>query len=265
MPFPDSPRVIYRKNPLAEVICQLRFPPILRIDSELPARYQDRIRADYPRYAENARASVRIPANVPAEVVKLIQSVAPQRAPTGHEFGSADKNWTVTLTRDFLALKTSAYRRWEEFRNRIERLLSALTEEYNPTFFTRIGLRYVDVIQRSELGLAEVPWSELLNPHIAGEFASSEIANEIEYAARETQLRFDEHGGRVTIRHGIATTEPKNEHCFLIDVDLFVEAEKETSDALSILDRFNQGAGRLFRWCIHERLHSALEPEEVRD
>ena len=265
MPFPDSPRVIYRKNPLAEVICQLKFPPVLRIDSEPPAGFQERIRAEYPRYAESARGLLRLPDGVPAEVVKLIQSVAPLGAPGGHEFGSADKNWTVTLARDFLALKTTEYRHWEEFCDRIERLLFALTEEYNPTFFTRIGLRYVDVIQRSKLGLSNASWAELLNPHMAGEFASPDIGGEIEHATRETLLRFAEHGGRVTIRHGTATAEPDKEACFLIDADYFVEAEQETTDAIQILKRFNQGAGQLFRWCIDKRLHSALEPEQVPD
>jgi hypothetical protein len=33
----QEPRRIYRKNPLAEVICQLRFPEILSIETELPA------------------------------------------------------------------------------------------------------------------------------------------------------------------------------------------------------------------------------------
>jgi len=32
MPFPEVKRVIYEHNPLDKVICQLRFPPILRIE-----------------------------------------------------------------------------------------------------------------------------------------------------------------------------------------------------------------------------------------
>ncbi|MCH7873318.1 MAG: TIGR04255 family protein [Planctomycetes bacterium] len=255
--------MIYRKNPLAEVICQLRFPPILRIDSELPAAFQERIRADYPHYTESVRPSLKIPPNAPAEVVKLLQSVAAQGAPAGHEFGAADKNWTVTLTRDFLALRTTAYERWEAFHPRIDRLLSALTTEYKPSFFTRIGLRYVDVIRRSELGLGDTPWADLLNPYVAGELASPDIGGEIDTAVRETLLRFDDDGGRVMIKHGLATVETEKEPCFAIDADFFVEGEMETINAITILDRFNQGAGRLFRWCIDDQLHEALEPDEI--
>jgi hypothetical protein len=46
--FPDSARVIYGKAPLTGVVCQLRFPPILRIESAPPADFQDRIREQFP-------------------------------------------------------------------------------------------------------------------------------------------------------------------------------------------------------------------------
>ncbi|MBL8785507.1 MAG: TIGR04255 family protein, partial [Deltaproteobacteria bacterium] len=50
--IPESPRVIYASNPLADVICQVRFPRILRIDNELPADFQDAIRGQFPHFAE---------------------------------------------------------------------------------------------------------------------------------------------------------------------------------------------------------------------
>ena len=49
-PFPDAPRVMYERNPLVEVICQVRFPPVLRIEAQLPDAFQDRIRDVFPIY-----------------------------------------------------------------------------------------------------------------------------------------------------------------------------------------------------------------------
>jgi len=48
--IPESPRVIYASNPLVDVICQVRFPRILRIDSELPVAFQEAIRDQFPLF-----------------------------------------------------------------------------------------------------------------------------------------------------------------------------------------------------------------------
>lgn len=50
MPFPQTERVQYKKSPLIEVISQLRFPPVLKIDSVSPANFQDEIRSDFPYF-----------------------------------------------------------------------------------------------------------------------------------------------------------------------------------------------------------------------
>ena len=51
-PFSESERVIYTKNPLESVICQLRFPVILRIGAKPPVEFQEALRKDYPLFRE---------------------------------------------------------------------------------------------------------------------------------------------------------------------------------------------------------------------
>ena len=48
--FSHEPRCIYRHNQLADVICQLRFPEILAIGTNLPVDFQESIRAEFPLY-----------------------------------------------------------------------------------------------------------------------------------------------------------------------------------------------------------------------
>ena len=62
MPFPEVERVIYARNPLDQVVCQLRFPPILKIDAEIPAGFQDRVREDYPNFSETSGWQLEVPA-----------------------------------------------------------------------------------------------------------------------------------------------------------------------------------------------------------
>ena len=80
MDFPESDRVIYRKNPLAEVAVQLRFPTILKIDSESPAAFQDIIRSDYPRYSQ-APVNASLPPNIPPQIRNLIQGLGVPAGP----------------------------------------------------------------------------------------------------------------------------------------------------------------------------------------
>jgi uncharacterized protein (TIGR04255 family) len=207
-------------------------------------------------------------ANVPAEIASIVRSWLPTRARTiAYEFASEDGAWSITLTREWLALKTTAYRQWHGpagFRDHLEQTFESLIAEYTPTFFTRIGLRYVNVIRRSKLGLKDLPWSELLKPHVAGEFAAPELAGQVEHAARELRVKLAGEGS-VMIRHGIAVEETLNEQCFVTDSDFFTERRLEPQNALGLLNDFNRKSGRLFRWCIEEALHRAMEPTAVAD
>ena len=49
MLFSDHPRTHYRNAPAREVICQLRFPSILTINTVEPADFQEAIRGELER------------------------------------------------------------------------------------------------------------------------------------------------------------------------------------------------------------------------
>jgi uncharacterized protein (TIGR04255 family) len=141
--------------------------------------------------------------------------------------------------------------------------LQALTEIYAPAFFTRIGLRYQDLIQRSKLGLDRTVWSALLRPAIAGELASPELAGTVEESFTQVLVRLPSESGQVRIRHGLAQVAGSDEECYLIDSDFYREGKVATDEASRTLDSFNRQSGRLFRWCITDRLHQAMEPRPV--
>jgi len=116
MAFPDAPRVIYENNPLDEVICQLRFPPILRIDAEPPAGFQEQIRDEYPFY--ETKEALKLPAGLPQGLAQSLIADLPFAGRKSHTFGSRDQVWSLSLNREFLALTCQAYTRWEDFEAR---------------------------------------------------------------------------------------------------------------------------------------------------
>jgi uncharacterized protein (TIGR04255 family) len=252
MTFPESPRVLFELNPLVEVVCQLSFPSVLRIDSQSPAAFQDRVRAAFPVFVRQVVSPVQ--GLVPVELANLIGGGV-----ASYQFASEDEQWRLTLSRDFLALSTSKYVDWADFKTRLQQPVAALLGEYQPAFFQRIGLRYRDVIVRSVLGLQDVAWSDLVRPEIAGELGS-ELAPEIVRTLRELIVDLPENIGKVRMVHGLADRDPGGEQCYQIDCDFFTERRTSTNETLQILDAFNGRAGSLFRWCIQRRLHDALRP-----
>jgi uncharacterized protein (TIGR04255 family) len=258
MLFPDVPRVIYEVNPLEEVICQLRFLPVLKIDTEPPAGFQEEIRAEYPLY--ESKSPLRLPAGLPSSLVQMILPLGGQKL---HEFTSQDRTWSVSLGREFLALTCRAYERWEFFRKRLEGPLEALRKHYDPPFLTRIGLRYRDVVRRSRLQLAEMPWSELLQPWISSVLAMPEAAKHIQGVQTQFVLNLPEETSRVQVWAGLVHDGRNNENCFLVDSDFYTEQQTEPSHVFDRLNAFNHYARRFFRWCITDRLHEAMRPHPV--
>lgn len=254
--FPETPRVIYRENPLEEVICQLRFPPILRIEAESPAAFQEAIRSQYPLFEETPGETLP----VPNEIAKKLPEALIRLGNPSYTFASENGTWKVSLTRDFIALTTSKYERWEDFRRHLELPLKAFVEQYTPAFYTRIGLRYRDVIRRSILGLADVHWAVLLKPQVAGELSVSEVAKAIERAARDAVFILDENESKLHVRHGLARRGTNGEECYVVDSDFFTTQKTEINDVGKILDTFNRQAGCFFRWCITDRLDQAMGP-----
>ena len=99
--------MIYAKRQLVEVICQLRFPTILSIDTREPADFQETVRAAFPRYQ--------------CQVEKLPGvNGEPARTVNNHTFISEDGGYKLSLTKDFIALSTMRYTHWEDFAARLD-------------------------------------------------------------------------------------------------------------------------------------------------
>ena len=264
MPFPPAQRVLYRKNPLEQVVCQLRFPPILRIDAELPVGFQDRVRNAFPNFAEASKFKLEVPLAIGEQVPQeILRQVIQSSSIKNYEFSSADGLWKVNLTRTFIALTTTKYERWESFRDRLILPLQALNDIYTPAYFTRIGLRYVDVIRRSKVDLPDVPWRDLVSPPLIGMLGSPDTADSVERFEAVHEIRLAEQGGTARIIAKLVKTVGAPEDFFVIDSDFFDTSRAEIDAAINKLNFFNSRSTRLMRWAITDRLHQALEPQPL--
>ena len=261
MIFPKSERVIFDKNPLEQVICQLRFLPILAIISKEPAEFQERVRATHPKYEKTITV-------MPKPIADLLATlpVAPNFPEAMvYKFTTVDGKSEIDLTRDFIAVATTKYRRWEEFEQTIRLAASNFEALYNPGSYTRIGLRYRNVIDRQVCGLDNVPWKELIRQSVVGLLAESEgeVSGQIRAMESQCQIDLDVDNEHVAIRNGLIGAAGENQK-YAIDADFYAEGEITIGDVFSILGRFNEEARNLFNWTIAARLRKALGPIPVK-
>jgi len=263
MPFPDAERVIYKINPLDRVICQLRFPPILRIDSEVPALFQEAIRGEFPLYNEKVEIQQELAVGIKSQFSpEVIKQLSKQSTNKNHEFSSEDNIWKINLNRNFLSISTSQYHKWEEFIEKFKTSLKALSDIYSPPFFTRVGLRYVDIFDRSKLGIPGASWSELLKPHFLG-LLSSEIGNDIRHCENVFEVSLAENRGIARIATSFVLNLKLKEQCYMIDSDFYSTQKTPFLDLDDQLNFLHARATRLIRWIITDKLHKAMEPEII--
>ena len=262
MPFPVSQRVVYAKNTLAEVSARFKFNPILKIEAAPPAEFQEAIRSEYPVYQREIVGAV-LPAGLPPAVRNMVKplfeggQVQPQYA-----FSSEDQRWRIVLSRDTLVLMTKQYSQWADFEHQLKSVRAAFEKAYQPGRYRELHLRYINVIQRSKLGLADRPWDELLNQHIAGELAFVGIASDVDKLSRQLHCKLDDHGSFLWLKTALATEQGQSELAFVVDNDFHTHpiAPTETSNVDQVFQRFNGYSRDVFQWAILPALHKAMEP-----
>lgn len=270
MNFPETERVIYRKNPLKLVICQLRFPVDLRIEMSAPAEFQQRIRDEFPHADEETHASELLDtAGLPEQLSQeLIESLS-TRIDRRFLFRSRNKEWTVVLTKEFVALETNAYIRWEEFCKKLKLILVATLEIYKPKFFTRLGLRYQNVVDRNALGLNDFDWCKLLEEFVLGPLILDEGPAFTQEHYGTFLAKLDNPEDIVRVHYGLVseTGSDARNKMFMLDHDFFTsgDIDTEVSDVVRKLNKFNSENRRLFRRCIRKSLHDAMVPEPAED
>lgn len=145
--FPSEPDIPLKNAPLVEVVCQVRFPPILRINNEEPSEFQEEIRDQFPKIEieQGFLLSVPVPGSggTPSAEAKSKKT---------YRFRTRDEGSTVSLASDFYALSTTQYTHWRDFSDGLELVQEAVLKVYRPSYATRIGLRFINHLTPENTG-----------------------------------------------------------------------------------------------------------------
>ena len=260
--FSHEDRCIYKKNQLAEVICQLRFPEILSIQTNLPAAFQEIIRDEYPRYSSRKETPAPKLAGIPGNM-----TLQKQDPITNYQFFSADGVWRVNLTSRFISLSCSRYTRWEDFAVKLDKPLAAFIQTYHPAFFERVGLRYLNFFSRKELDLEGTPFREMFAPCYLGPLAEEDVI-ELNATRCSVDTEMALRGGcRVKLHAGPGLVkrqgQPDNEVKFVFDQDLYMNGPLEIKLSAGALQTLHIQADSIFRGAVTDVTHDAMDPRAV--
>lgn len=260
--YSTESRCIYGKPQLGEVICQLRFPEILTIETTVPAQFQEAIRQQFPHYSVRKEAPAPKLTGAPGNL-----SVQNQPQNNNYQFVSTDGRWRVNLTSKFISLACARYTGWEDFAAMLDQPLAAFIQIYRPAFFERVGLRYLNFISRNALGLNGVPYRDLIQPQYLGLLADDEVLEATaSRCSMDTELairggcRAKIHAGPGLVkRNGQQDQEVK----FIFDQDLYMAGNVPVNHSAGALQTLHSQAFAIFRGAITDTLHDAMEPREV--
>lgn len=247
--FPQREDVRLQRAPLAEVICQVRFPSILRIASEQPVAFQERVRERFPQLAVEQGVVVHM-----EPLGTMPPSAKPE--PRIFRFKSADGNTVVSLALNFYALSTISYTHWRDFLELLRLVNQAACEVYDIPYAVRVGLRYINHLTLENTGANNVAelW-EILRPELTVLLRGGcwdeplEMLNNLVLAGEDSE--------RLTLRSGFRSREAP---IFLLDFDYFAEGNIPLEDLLTLCQRYHDVIYNAFRWCIPDEKLVVFDP-----
>jgi uncharacterized protein (TIGR04255 family) len=246
---PPPPEVPFKNAPLVRVIAQVRFPPILSIEKqEFVGSFQEAIRDKYPILQPVRNQSFIFD---PQGNVQTLTQIAWQ-------FIDLTGSWKVSLSPDFVALETTAYSSRSDFLERLEIVVTALNEHFNPNIIERFGLRYVDRL----IGRDLTDISLLVKPEIVG-ITGADFRDYIHQAINESLFILPDEGGQILARWGLISAgttfdpgaiEPIDESSWILDLDMSLSKNRGFSITALMEDakKFSERLYTLFRWTVQD-------------
>ena len=247
--LPTFDRVLFKRAPLVQVICQVRFPPILEIGKETPVEFQKRIRSDYPEF--EVMDAVSISPATDAEKASFGSLTAVLK------FADQSRQWTISLSPTFVSLDTKKYSSFEMFLEKFQKPWNAAQECYDLSTLTRIGLRFINKLHITPGENPARYWADRINPALAGYLGTELMQGGVSQSQHEIRLQGDDY--QLTIRHGL---ERKGD--YRLDYDCYTDAPTSSEGIESLLAKFNDILYGIFRWSLSERLFNELEPYRER-
>lgn len=231
----------YKLNFLKQVVCELRFPTLMELaEAHPPAALVSALRKEYPHMELASQVAFGVGAATGASNV--------------HIFRSPKLTWTVSLSQSSLSIETTSYTSYAQMRERVLYVVAAASKIIDSDFFTRVGLRYINVIESNE-----DPRDGWVNSALTMPIMSDAFNGVKEYAGK---LHLAAEDGGCLLQHGLRPLPVgKDGHLvppeYLVDIDSYRNMVdiKDTSDAL---DAMHSQVFNVFDWSLGSKSRDYL-------
>jgi len=251
----------YKNNQIIEMVCQLRFSTILRLNSdsdELLSKFQEKIKDNYPNYKmiDESVFDVKMDGQE-----KEIESITPQILRNNiknHTFESADGKERINLTCNFISFSTRKYVSWKEFEEEFIKILDKFANIYGVKNFNRVGIRYINAFSKHELGInEEESWKGYISDELIG--LSIKYDNVKVYNSK-IEIPFEDNI-QMRILYGLGTKQKLDKTSlpvFIIDKDTYKLGNIEKSCVNDILKVLHKHNSEVFEQLIKEKLREKM-------
>lgn len=226
---PPQPHKVFVRNPLVAVVVELRFFPILKLGEKAKvADFQELVRGTFPAFHDVTRQLVNLGPVAPVEV----------RSERLFNFMKQDESCTLTLSTSSLAVESRVHESREHFINDAKVGIDALTKTCGPVVPTRLGLRYVDLIDKEQIEKdlgRPTTWPALISERflavptgladLEGTLFACEVGSSMP------------NGGGQTVRYGLVQDGDKKVK-YRLDVDRYLDGVVDPTKLVDLLKTF---------------------------
>jgi len=244
----------YKNNYLTDVVFQLKFTPILTIDSEGVGCFQEQIRDLFPQIKEGQEFEIETKMSPKKAVSTKMTSSRPRWT-----FFSEDKSKAIVVTAKEFALEYRKYQHGHETKEDFNLLWEKFQAIYNVQKLDRVGLRYINQITLPSGN--PLDWHNYINDKIISATLDIPSLDEHDLARSMHRIHWVKTDHRITFQFGIHNSDfpgPIAKKEFILDYDCFSVGPTDASNASKFLMIYNEMIGNLFEKSIGEKLRELM-------
>ncbi|PTN55802.1 TIGR04255 family protein [Stenotrophomonas panacihumi] len=237
----QSPNVdAYKLGFLKSIVCELRFPTLLELGNRVPPHaFVKALRKSYPTL----------------ELGNEVSFAPGVQGSTSHfhVLRSLNTAWAIALRPNALQVEGTKYTTYADLRARVEEVVAAASEMVDADSWTRVGLRFVNLISHPEDPINGA-W---LNSAIVGPLHSAGVQGLTDFGGRISAMNEDGRGFNFQHQLQLRQVEDRLKPEYVIDIDAYAQGIA-LGDTLKCLDSLHELAFNIFDWSLGEDARSYL-------